>query len=321
MKAVSRLLCALLALATCCNAFAQSYPNRPVKLVVPFGPGSGSDIFARLLAEDLRVAFNQPVLVENKPGGSAQIAAEYVAKSAPDGYTLFMATNTSHSANPFLFKTLRYDPIRDFTPVIRVLYMPYVLVVAPSSPIRSVADLVARARANPGKLNYGYGNSTSQVAGAAFTRQGQIKTTAVPYKSMPPAMTDLMAGQLDFLFVDLASSQGYIKSGQLRAIAFSLPQRSERLKDIPTVAETPGFAGYEVNSWVAIVGPAGLPPDVVERLNAQLRRSLEKPEIREKLEGMGAEVVPSSPQELDAFMRRQLENWGSQIRDAGIEPE
>jgi tripartite-type tricarboxylate transporter receptor subunit TctC len=159
------------------------------------------------------------------------------------------------------------------------------------------------------------------VAGAAFTSQGQIKATAVPYKSMPPAMTDLMAGQLDFLFVDLSSSQGYIKSGQLRPIAFSLLQRSERLKDIPTVAETPGFAGYEVNSWVAILGPAGMPRDVVERLNTQLRHSLEKPEIRGKLEDMGAEVVPSTPQELDAFMRRQLENWGKQIRDAGIEPE
>ena len=145
--------------------------------------------------------------MENKPGASAQIGAEFVAKAPPDGYTLFVATNTSHSANPFLFKTLRYDPVRDFTAIIRVLYMPYVLVVAPSSPVRSVADIVARARANPGKLNYGYGNSTSQVASATFVRQGEIQATPVAYKSMPPAMIDLMAGSLDFLFVDMASSQ------------------------------------------------------------------------------------------------------------------
>ncbi len=316
-----RLLFALLALTACCTAFAQPYPNRPVKLVVPFAAGSGSDIFARLLAEDLRLAFNQPFVVENKPGASAQIAAEYVAKSAPDGYTLFVATNTSHSANPFLFKTLRYDPLRDYTSITRVLYMPYVLVVPQASPIRNVADIVARARANPGKLNYGYGNSTSQVASAAFTRQGQIEVTAVPYKSMPPAMTDLIGGQLDFIFVDLASAQGYLKSGQLRPIAFSLGQRSQRMTELPTVAETPGFAGYEVTSWVGIVGPAGVPREIVERLNAEFRRTLEKAEIRDKLQGMGAEVVPSTAQEMDAFVRRQLDIWRTQIRDAGIQPE
>ena len=181
----------------CGNVAAQPYPNRPVKLVVSFAAGSGSDIIARILAEDLRHAFNQPILVENRPGASAQIAAEYVAKSPPDGYTLFVTSNTAHSANPFLFKTLRYDPVRDFTPITRVLSLPYVLVVPPSSALRSVADLVARAGANPGTLNYGYGNSTSQVAGASFIRQGRIDAAAVAYKSMPPAITDLMGGRLE----------------------------------------------------------------------------------------------------------------------------
>ena len=311
---------ALLALM-CGSVAAQPYPNRPVKLVVSFAAGSGSDIIARILADDLRHAFNQPILVENKPGASAQIAAEYVAKSPPDGYTLFVTSNTAHSANPFLFKTLRYDPVRDFTPITRVLSLPYVLVVPPTSPLRSVADLVARAGANPGKLNYGYGNSTSQVAGASFIRQGRIDAAAVAYKSMPPAMTDLMGGRLDFLFVDLTSAQGFLKSGHLRPIGFSLEKRSAQQADLPAIAETAGFAGYEVTSWVGIVGPAGIPRDIVLRINADLRRTLARPEVREKLVAMGGEVASSTPEEMDQFIRTQLDSWRGKIRDAGIQPE
>jgi tripartite-type tricarboxylate transporter receptor subunit TctC len=316
-----RLLLGVAALAVSAGVAAQAYPNRPVKIVVSFAPGSGSDIIARVLADDLRLAFNQSFVVENKPGASAQIAAEYVAKSPPDGYTLFATSNTAHSANPFLFKTLRYDPAKDFTSITRVLYLPYVLVVPPSSKVRDVADLVAQARANPGKMNYGYGNSTSQLAGAAFVRQGKMDATAVGYKSMPPAMTDLTAGRLDFLFVDLTSAQGFLKSGQVKPIAFSLEKRSSQRADLPAVAEAPGFAGYEVTSWVGIVGPAGMPRDIVVRLNTELRKTLAKPEVREKLEGMGAEVAPSTPEEMDEFVRRQLDSWRSKIRDAGIQPE
>jgi tripartite-type tricarboxylate transporter receptor subunit TctC len=170
-------------------------------------------------------------------------------------------------------------------------------------------------------MNYGYGNSTSQLAGAAFVRQGQIDATAVAYKSMPPSMTDLMAGRLDFLFVDLTSAQGFLKSGQLKPIGFSLEKRSAQRPDLPAIAETPGFAGYEVTSWVGIVGPAGIPRDIVERLNTELRKTLAKPEIRAKLEEMGAEVASSTPQEMDQFVRQQLDRWGSQIRAAGIQPE
>jgi tripartite-type tricarboxylate transporter receptor subunit TctC len=321
MKLVLRLAFAVCAFALSIGVSGQPYPNRPVKIVVSFAAGSGSDIIARILAEDLRLAFNQSFIIDNKPGASAQIAAEYVAKAPPDGYTLFATSNTAHSANPFLFKTLRYDPVKDFTSITRVLYLPYVLVVPPSSPVRSVADLVARAHANAGKMNYGYGNSTSQLAGAAFVRQGKMEATAVAYKSMPPALTDLMAGRLDFLFVDLTSAQGFLKSGQVKPIAFSLEKRSAQRADLPAVAETPGFAGYEVTSWVGIVGPAGMPRDIVERLSTELRNSLAKPEIRAKLEEMGGEVASSTPQEMDQFVRRQLEIWGNQIRAAGIQPE
>ena len=167
---------------------AQAYPNRPVKIVVPFAAGSGSDIVGRLLAEELRKRFDQSFVIDNKPGGSAQIAAEMVAKAPPDGYTLLLTTNTAHSANPFLFKSLRYDPVRDFTPIARITYIPYVLVVRPDSGIASTGALVQKMRASPGKLNYGYGNSTSQVAGAAFVQMAAVDVTAVPFKSMPPVL-------------------------------------------------------------------------------------------------------------------------------------
>lgn len=300
---------------------AQGYPNRPVKLVVAFGPGSGSDLFGRILADELRLAFNQSFVVDNKPGGSAQIAAELVANSPPDGYTLFLTTNTAHSANPFLFKKLNYDPLRDFTSIARVLYVPYLLVTEPNSKIASVRDLVEQARAQPGKLNYGYGNSTSQVAGAAFTRQGVMQAAAVPYKSMPPAITDLIAGRLDFVFVDLASGQTFLKSGRLKPIAFTLESRSTLFPDVPTIAETPGFQGFEVISWVGVVGPAGMAKDTVDRLSTQIQRALHKPEVRERLAALGAEAAPSTPEEMDRFVRQQLDSWRTKIRDAGIQPE
>ena len=232
---------------------AQAYPNRPVKIVVPFAAGSGSDIVGRLLAEELRKRFDQSFVIDNKPGGSAQIAAEMVAKAPPDGYTLLLTTNTAHSANPFLFKSLRYDPVRDFTPIARITYIPYVLVVRPDSGIASTGALVQKMRASPGKLNYGYGNSTSQVAGAAFVQLAAVDVTAVPFKSMPPVLGELIGGRLDFAFVDLTSVHGHVKSGQLRPIAFTLTKRSSQMPDLPTVAETPGFAGYEVTSWIGLV--------------------------------------------------------------------
>ena len=302
-------------------AFGQAYPNRPVKIVIPFASGSGSDIVGRILAEELRKSLKESFLVDNKPGASAQIAAEFVAKAPPDGYTLLLTTNTAHSANPFLFKKLNYDPIRDFTPIARITYTPYVLTVRPDSGITSVRDLVQKGRTNPGKLNYGYGNSTSQVAGAAFVQRAGVEATAVPYKSMPSVLTDLLGGRLDFAFVDLTSVHAHIKSGDLKPIAFTLDKRASQLPDVPTVAESAGFAGYEVTSWIGLVGPAGLPRDIVDRLNAEINKILVRPEIRNRLAELGAETAPSSPDELAAFIRQQLESWRSKIAAAGIQPE
>lgn len=307
-------------LAACC-AFAQAYPNRPLKLVLAFGPGSGSDLIARVLTEDLRQGLGQPFVIEHKPGAAGQIGAEAAAKSPPDGYTLFLTTTTIHSANPHLFRKLTYDPLRDFTAIGRVLNLPYVLAVGSESRVSSVRDLVEHARANPGKVNFGYGNSASQVAGAAFARQGGIDAAGIAYKSMPLVITDLIGGRLDFAFVDFSSAQALLKSGRLKPIAVSLDKRSTLLPAVPAVAETPGFSAFEVSSWVGLVAPAGTPRDIIQRLNAELQQTLSKPEIREKYAAMGADVAPSTPEQMDQYARQQLESWRVKIREAGIQPE
>lgn len=303
------------------RAQAGAFPSRPLRMVVAFGPGSGSDIVARLMAEDMHASLGQPVVVENKPGASAQIAAEFVAKSPPDGYTLLLTTNTAHSANPFLFRKLNYDPLRDFTQIARVGYVPYVVVVQPASPFNTLSELVGWARANPGKLAYGYGNSTSQVAGAAFARRARIDATAVAYKSMPPALNDLMGGQVHVLFADLASANPFLKSQRIKPLAFTLDKRSALMPDLPTMSETPGFEGFEVTSWIGVVGPAGMPREVVERLAGEVGRSLGKPALRERFAGLGVEPAPSTPQEMEQFVRQQLESWRVKIQEAGIQPE
>jgi tripartite-type tricarboxylate transporter receptor subunit TctC len=303
------------------SALAQVYPARPVRIVVPFAAGSGTDIVARITAEELGRGLGGSFLVDNKPGASAQIAAEFVAKSAPDGYTLFLTTNTSHSANPFLFKKLPYDPIKDFTPVGRTIFLPFILAVDPKLPVKSVAELVAYARANPGKLSYAYGNSTGQVAGATLARIGRIDTIAVPYKSTPPAMTDIIGGSVAYMFVDLAASRSQVQAGKLRPIAVSTEKRSALLPEVPAVAETPGFAGFDLTSWGGMLGPAGMPREIVDKLNAELKKIYARPDVRERLGPIGAEPATNSPEEMAVFLKEQLQSWGRKIKDAGIEPE
>jgi len=260
-------------------------------------------------------------VVDNKPGASAQIAADFVAKSAPDGYTLFLTTNTSHSANPFLFKKLSYDPIRDFTPVARTIFLPFILAVDPKLPVKSVQDLIGYAKANPGKVSYAYGNSTGQVAGATLSRMGKIDTIAVPYKSTPPAMTDIIGGSVAYMFVDFAASRAQVQAGKLRPIAVSTEKRSALLPDVPAVAETPGFAGFDLTSWGGMLGPAGMPRDIVDKLNAELKKIYARADVRERLTPIGAEPSTSSPEEMAEFLKVQLASWGRKIKDAGIEPE
>jgi tripartite-type tricarboxylate transporter receptor subunit TctC len=308
--------CLLSVLAT-----AQPFPDRPVKIVIPFGPGSGSDIVGRVLADELRKALNQSFVVENKPGGSAQIAAEFVAKATPDRTTLLLTTNTAHSANPLPFKSLRCDPVRDFTPIARISYAPYVVAVRADAGIANVAALVQEMRVQTDKLNYGFGNSTSQVGTAAFVKQAGVTAGAIPYKSMPAVLIDLLGGTLDFAFADLTSVLGLLKAGQLKPIAFTLAQRSAQLPDVPTVAETPGFAGFELISWIGLVGPAGIPRDVVDLRAAETNEILAKREIRERPAELGSDVAPSTSDEFGAFIRQQLDSWRVTVAAAGIQPE
>lgn len=303
------------------SAVAQQYPSRPVTVVVGFGAGSGTDILARIISEELRQVFNQPFIVLNKPGATAGIAAESVSKSAPDGYTLFITSNSSHSVNPHIYKTMRYDPVKDFTPIGRIADFPFVLVVNPKVPATTPQELVAYVRTNPSKTSYAYGNTPGQVAGASLAKLMKLETTAVPYKSSPPAMTDVASGQVDFMVVDLASSQAFVKAGRLRAIAVTTSTRSSLAPELPTIAETLKLPGYDLRAWTGMFGPAGMPRDVTERLSTELQKILSRPEIKSRLLAGNMEPTPMGSTEFTPFLAYQYSVWGAKIKEAGIEPE
>lgn len=316
---MKRFAIACAGLAVSVAALAQTYPEKPISLVVPFAAGSGTDNVARQIAQRLSERLRQAVVVENKPGASAQIGAEYVANAKPDGYTLFMTTNTSHSANPSLFKTLRYDPIRDFTPIVRTGELPFALAVNPSLPVKSTKELIAFAKANPGKISYATPNSTSLVASETIKSMAGIDIIGVQYKSSPQALTDLMGGQLQMYVVDFGSGLSTLKAGKVRTLAVTPARGSKLLPDVPPIAEA--LPGFDLTSWNGIFGPAGLPKPIVDRLNSEIQAILADKEVQEKLAVVGFEVWPSkSPDEFATYVAEQLELWTRLIRQAGIEP-
>jgi tripartite-type tricarboxylate transporter receptor subunit TctC len=302
-------------------AWSQDYPSKSVRIVVPFAAGSATDIMARILAEDLKGSLGQAFVVDNKPGASAQIGAELVAQAAPDGYTLFVTTNTSHSANPFLFKKLNYDPIKDFTPVANVMRIPVIIVVSPKLGVNTLQELVAYAKANPGKVSFGYGNSIGQVVGASFAKRTGIDVITVPYKSTPQAMTDVLAGQITYSVADMASAQALVKDGRLKALGVSAAKRTPVMPEVPAIAEVAGLDGFEVIAWVAMFAPAGTAKTVVDKLNAAVRTALAKSAVQARILGFAAEPAPSTPEELAVFVTEQLASWGKSIKEAGIQPE
>ena len=322
-RLIPALLASILSLAPGLQpeSHAQSYPSSPVRIVVPFAAGSATDIVARLMADEFRAEFNQSFVVDNKPGGSAQIGAEIVARATADGHTLFMTTNTSHSANPHLFKKLSYDPIRDFAPVANVTRIPVIIVVNPALPVRTLAELIAHIKAQPGKVSFGFGNSIGQVVGASVAKRAGLDVITVPYKSTPQVIADTLAGQLGYGVADMASAQSLVASGKLRALAVSSIRRSSLMPDLPAISETPGLDGFEVIAWIALFAPAGTPTDTISRLNAVVQRALTKPTVREKLASFASEPAPGSPDDLGRFVREQLDSWGRSIREAGIQPE
>ena len=312
-------LAALLLIWSSACACAADYPTRAIHLIVPFAPGGGNDTVARLVSDGVTAELGQPVVVENRPGAGGVVGAEAVARAPADGYTLFLGGVGSHAINPNLHAHLSYDPIRDFAPITLVASAPLVLVVHPSVPAKSVRELVALAKAQPGHLNYASnGNgSSSHLAAVMFDSMTGADMVHVPYKGLSPALTDLLSGQVQLMFSSVVAILPHVKAGKLRALAVSSPARMALLPDLPTIAES-GVPGYESSSWYGILAPAGTPPEVVKRLNAALVKVIAQPAFRDALAREGAEPVGNSPEAFGAFIKAEKERLGDVIRQAKL---
>ena len=298
---------------------AQTYPTKPVKIVVPFGAGSATDTVARQVGQLLSEALGQQFIVDNKAGANGSIGAEFVAKSAPDGYTLIMSTNTPHAANPSLMKKINYDPVKDFTPIARVANIPFVLVVNNDIPAKSLNELIELVRKNPGKYSYASGSSGSIISGAALASGAKIDLLHVPYKSIPPGLTDVMGGQVSMIFADLVTGLPQIKGGKVRALAVTSADASPMLPGLPPMANA--VKGFELVAWFALFAPAGTPPDIVKKLNAEVVKALARQDMRDKLAAAGLSVQTSTPEQLGAFQKTEIAKWAAMVKDAGIQPE
>ena len=310
-----------LALVYSASGLAQSYPRGPVTVVVPFAAGAATDIIMRTVANKLSPLLGQPVVTENRPGAAAQIGTEIVAKAKPDGYTLLMATTTSHSSNPSQVKNLRYDPIKDFAPITRLDDSFNIMIINSALPITDVKGFIAYAKANPNKVSYAWVNA-AQIVGMETIRHaaGNLDIVGVPYKSNPQALNDVMAGQVQTMMVDLILGANAVKSGKVRAIGVGLDTGSDLMPSVPPIADT--IPGYDIRSWQGVVAPAGTPKPVIDRLFADLKTVLADKEVKESLAKMGIAVRPSqSPAEFAAFMEQQLAKWTQLNAQAGIKPE
>jgi len=300
---------------------ADVYPSKTIRLVVPFAPGGGSDIVARLLSPKMTEALGQTVVVDNRAGASANLGAAMVAKAAPDGYTLLLA-NANYTINPSLFKSLPFDPVREFAPVALLANVTNVLAIHPSIPAKSVKELISFAKAHPGQLNFASpGNGTSShLAGELFRQVAKIEVVHIPYKGATPAITDLIAGQVSFTMASVLSVLPYAKQGRLRMLAVTTAKRSGALPDIPTISEA-GLPGFEVSNWYGILAPGGTPRPTVDRLNSELARIARVPDLAEKLAAQGADPATGTPEEFERFIQAELKKWAAVVRSAGINPE
>ena len=302
------------------NAIADTYPSRPITLVVPFAAGSGTDAIARVVAKGLSERMTQTVLVENRAGANAQIGVEFAARAKADGYTLLMATATSHSANPGLYKSLRYDPIRDFTPIGRTGILPFVVAVKPSLGVTTVQQLIDYARARPAKVSFASPNSTSMLAGAALGKFAKVDLINVAYKAAPQALADILAGHIDMYVVDFGVGLPSIRSGKLVPLAMTHAKRSSLLPDVPPLAET--LPGFDLTPWNGLFGPAGLPSEIAERLAFELQAVLSMEATKYKLALLGLEVEPTSnPAEFRDYVASQQVHWKKLIEISGVQPE
>ena len=310
----------LLATALQGAAWAQAYPAKPITFVVPFAAGSATDQLARALGQSISTDTKQAVVVDNKAGASGMLAAQSVAKSAPDGYTVLITTNTTHAANEHLYKKLPYDAVRDFAPVTALGKGSQVLVVSTSSPYKTVGELIAKAKAEPGKLAFGSGSSSSRVAGELFKQMAGVDILHVPYKSNPLAITDLLGGQIDLMITDTSTGVPQVKGGKLRALGVSTAQRTALLPDVPTIDEA-GVKGYDMGYWFAAYAPAGTPPAVVKRLRELLVAGTASASAKIFFDNSGSVPFTTTPEGLAKFQAAETEKWGRVIKAAGIEAE
>jgi tripartite-type tricarboxylate transporter receptor subunit TctC len=301
-------------------AWAQTYPAKPVNIIVPFGPGSGTDTLTRVIAQPLSMAFKQSVLIENKPGANGAIGATQVARSIPDGHTLLLSTNSPLSAAPSLNKSIAYDPLKDFVPLTRVGSFTFVLVINQAMPVTTITELIAYAKANPGKLSYASGNTSGIVAGETLKRAAGIDIVHVPYKSVPPALNDVLAGRVAMVISDLTPVLPHIRTGSLRPLAVTRLHRSALLPDVPSLHEA-GVTNFDLDSWAGLFAPAKTPANIVGRLNAELRPIVDSTDVKARLGELGFEAFSSTPEELGEFVKIQLIKWTQMIKDAALEPE
>ncbi len=324
MKMSVRILCFVFCwfVPTAGTAQAQSYPTRPIKIVVTFPLGGAPDILSRLCGPKMQQTWGQPVVVENRPGAGGNIGADYVAKSPADGYTLVMGTVGTHAINASLYANMPYDPVKDFSPVIRVASTPNLLVLNNSVPARSVQELIALAKSQPGKLFFGSpGVGTSiHVSGELFNAMAGVKTVHVPYKGRQFAIPDLLAGQFQFMFDNMPSALPLAREGKLRALAVTSAKRSPAAPDIPTMAES-GLPGFEATSWFAVYAPAETPGAVIAKLNAEFNRILGLADVKEKLGAIGLDLAGGTPEQLAAFTREELAKWSRVVKESGAKAE
>ncbi|MBU3589588.1 tripartite tricarboxylate transporter substrate binding protein [Polynucleobacter sp. 80A-SIGWE] len=302
-------------------AQASAYPNHQIKIISPFATGGIADGFSRIIAQGLSEAYGQPVIVENKTGGGGNIGADFVAKSPADGYTLIMGSIGTHAVNPYLVKSMPYDPLKDFVPVAFVLDAEGLLAVNPNVPVKNVSELIAYIKANPGKVSYGSGGigTASHLAGELFVLMTKVDMTHIPYKGNALAITDLIGGQTQLMFATMPTILPYVKSDKLRGLAVTGATRDPSMPDLPSISET--LPGFDVKNWIGLFAPVGTPPAIVKKLHVEIGKIMQQPAVQKKLESEGAKYYAMSPEAFGAFQKKEAARWGKIIKSAGIKPE
>ena len=302
------------------DAASKAFEAGPIRVFLPFGAGSGTDTYARMVVQQMTGLLPAPLVIYNKPGANGAIAAETVARAKPDGTTFLFTTNTTHAGNPYLIKNLSYDPVKDFEPVSKLGNLTFFVVVPADSPYGDLASMVAAARKAPKTVTYGASNSFGIVSGSKLGKVAGVQFTEVPYKSSPEIMNDLLGGQINFAFADLGAAAALVKGGKLRALAVLADQRFPALPDVPTMKEA-GYLGFDVVAWFAMFAPAGTPKPVIARMGAALNAALANPELKQRTAAMGLDAFGSTPEELRAYVKAQLALWARLTADAGLKPE